>query len=137
MNAAHQVYRQTQVTTAAPGELIVMLYRGAVRFTAAGAEALERGDFELAHSRLIKAQDVVVELAGSLNVERAGPVGPSLMAVYTYLHRELIQANVKKDPRPAREVEKLLRELLGAWEEAVQQASASAQGRATRSLQAA
>lgn len=120
---AYQVYRQTQAQTAAPGELVVMLYRGAVRFAAAGAEGIEQRDIQAAHNNLVRAQAVIAELAETLDLERGGEIARNLLSVYEYLNRRLVEANLHKQAAPAREVEAHLRELLSAWEQAIRQAS--------------
>jgi flagellar protein FliS len=115
---AYQAYRQTQAQTAEPGELIVMLYRGAVRFVAAGIEAIESHDIPGAHNNLVRAQAIIEELAETLDTKRGGQLASNLLSIYAFLNRQLVQANLRKDPQPAREVERLLRELLPAWEQA-------------------
>ena len=126
---AYQVYRQTQAQTAAPGELVVMLYRGAVRFVAAGAEGIEQRDIQGAHNNLVRAQAVIAELAETLDLERGGEIERNLLCVYEYLNRRLVEANLRKEATPAREVEAYLRELLAAWEQAIRQASQPAAAR--------
>jgi flagellar protein FliS len=121
MNAVN-VYRQMQAHTAPPGELVVMLYRGAARFAATAATALEARDVELAHNSLIRAQAIISELAGALDLEQGYEVTRHLVLLYDYLSRRLIEANVRKDAAIAREVERLLRDLLSAWEVAARQA---------------
>jgi flagellar protein FliS len=125
----YQAYRQTQTQTAAPGELVVMLYRGGARFAAAAAEAIDARDLETAHKNLIRAQAIVSELMETLNVERGGEIALNLLTIYEYMNRRLVDANLRKDAQPVREVEKLMRELLPAWEEAARQAAAMAGGR--------
>jgi flagellar protein FliS len=122
---AHQMYRQTQANTATPGELIVMLYRGAARFLASAIEAIEAKDVQRAHTNLVKAQAIVTELLQSLDADRGGDVAVKLASIYEYMHTRLVEANLRKDAEPAREVQMLLRELLPAWEEAVRQTSAT------------
>jgi flagellar secretion chaperone FliS len=123
---AYQVYRQTQAQTAVPGELVVMLYRGAARFLNSSIEALEARQFESAHTNLVKTQAIVTELQESLDLERGGDVARNLTRIYEYLNHRLVEANVRKDPQPAREVDRLLRELLPAWEQVAREASANA-----------
>lgn len=118
---AYNVYRQTQAQTAAPGELVVMLYRGALRFVTGAIEAIEGRDIQAAHNNLIRVQAIVVELRSTLDVERGGDLARNLGQIYDYLHSRLVEANLRKDAEPAREVARLLRELLPAWEEAVHQ----------------
>jgi flagellar secretion chaperone FliS len=120
---AYQVYRQTQTHTAAPGELVLMLYRGAIRFLSSAIEAIDAQNTAEAHTKLIKTQDIIADLLGSLDHERGGDVARNLSALYDYMLRRLVEANVRKDTKPAREVQALLRELLPAWEAAVKQTS--------------
>jgi flagellar secretion chaperone FliS len=123
---ADQAYRQTQAQTAAPGELVVMLYQGAIRFVGAGIEAIGNKDVPTAHNSLIKAQAIISELAESLDVERGGDVARNLASIYEYLNRRLVEANLAKNVEPAREVQALLRELLPAWQAAARQGAAAA-----------
>src|SRR4051794_32490327 len=103
---AYQTYRQTQAQTAAPGELVVMLYRGAIRFVATAVEAIDKRDVEAAHTNLLKAQAIVAELLGTLDPERGGEIARNLASIYEYLNRRLMEANLRKDVVPAREVER-------------------------------
>ena len=123
---AYNTYRQTQAQTAAPGELIVMLYRGAARFVSAAIEAIEANDVEASHNQLVRAQAIITELLESLNVEQGGEVGRNLFRLYEFMNQRLVDANLRKEAAPARDVERLLRELLPAWEEAVRLAGAGA-----------
>ena len=113
----YQQYRATKVETAGSVDLVVMLYQGAVRFIRLGIDAIERKDANAAHTNLVRAQDIVVELLGSLNHEAGGPIAGQLASVYDYCFRRLVTANVKKDPAPAREVIGILRDLGTAWQE--------------------
>jgi flagellar protein FliS len=133
---AYQVYRQTQTQTAAPGELVLMLYRGAGRFVASAIESIDSRDIEGAHTGLIKAQAIIGELQQTLDVERGGDLARNLWGIYDYMNQRLIEANLRKDAEPAREVLKLLRELLSAWEVAVRQTASPTAG-ASRSMVAA
>lgn len=115
----YQAYRQTQAQTSAPGELVVLLYRGAVRHVAAARQALRGQMAEPAHTHLVQAQAILAELMGSLDLERGGAVAEQLLQVYTYLEQRLVEANVRKAEEPAAEVEGHLRALLQAWEQIV------------------
>ena len=121
----YQAYRQTQAQTAAPGELVVMLYRGAVRFVSSAIEAIEARDIARAHTNLVRAQAIIAELSATLDLARGGEIARNLQAIYLYLNQRLIDANLRKDASSAREVERLLRELLPAWEQAARQPAAA------------
>lgn len=125
----YQQYRATKVQTAGSVDLVVMLYQGAVKFIRLGIEAMERDDSKVAHDSLVRAQDIVVELLSSLNREEGGQIASQLSGVYDYCFRRLVLANVKKDPDPAREVLRIMRELGTAWQQiALQQRQAHAAG---------
>src|SRR5215216_2177040 len=102
---AYQVYRQTQAQTADRGELVVMLYRGAVRFVTSAIQAIETSDVRKAHNNLLRAQAIVCELVETVDLERGGEIAVRLLAIYEYLNRRLVEANLRKDAEPAREVE--------------------------------
>ena len=121
----YQAYRQTQAQTAAPGELVVMLYRGAVRFVSSAIEAIDSRDIPAAHTNLVRTQAIITELSETLDMERGGEMATNLQAIYEYLNRRLIDANLRKDASIAREVQGLLRELLPAWEQAARLAAGS------------
>lgn len=113
----YQQYRATKVETAGSVDLVVMLYQGAVRFIRQGIDAMERNDTNAAHASLVRAQDIIVELLGSLNHEQGGQIATQLASVYDYCFRRLVTANIKKDPGPAREVAGILRDLGTAWQQ--------------------
>jgi flagellar protein FliS len=94
-----------------------MLYQGAVRFVRLGIDALDRSDLNTAHTNLVRAQDILVELIGSLNRDAGGQIAVQLASIYDYCFRQLVTANIKKDPMPAREVIGILRDLGTAWQE--------------------
>jgi len=132
----YQQYRATKVETAGSVDLVVMLYQGAVRFVRLGVEALDRNDTNAAHTNLVRAQDIVVELLGSLNRDAGGQIAVQLASIYDYCFRQLVTANIKKDPAPAREVIGILRDLGTAWQEIAAQQRQAQSANAPRPLPA-
>jgi flagellar protein FliS len=126
----YQQYRTTSVETSRPVDLVVMLYKGIIRFTQRGIQAVERQDVTEAHNSFVRAQDIVAELANGLNMEDGGAIASRLGAIYEYLTRLLIEANCHKSIAPASEALKLVSELLNAWQ-------AIAEGRVDEALAAA
>jgi flagellar secretion chaperone FliS len=125
----YQQYKATKVQTAGSVDLVVMLYQGAVKFIRLGIEAMERDDAQEAHTNLVRAQDIVVELLTSLNREAGGQIAAQLAGVYDYCFRRLVLANLRKDVAPAREVLGIVRDLGMAWQQiALQERQAHASG---------
>lgn len=115
---AYQAYRQTQVSTASQGELLLMLFDGAIRFARQGQDHMGKGEIEEASFKLIRAQDIVNELILSLNLE-VGDIAHSLQQLYTYIYDLLVQANVKKESEKVDEAVRMLTELRDTWEQVV------------------
>ncbi len=123
--AQYGAYRQTQLQTASPTELVVMLYRGALRFTRAGIDGVNRRDIGAAHTGFVRAQEIITELSATLDVERGGKLAQQLRTIYTYVGELLIRANVTKSSEPAEHALQLLEELLSAWQQVQEAAAAS------------
>ena len=124
MYDAVSLYRTAQVVTGNPVERVVLLYEGAVRFAVRHVDALERGDFDAAHTASIRCQEIVAELQEVLDLS-AGPIAHQLDAVYGFILDRLVAGNLSRTPRPTVEVLDLLRELLAAWQEVSRRARMS------------
>lgn len=116
----YQVYRQNAVMTAKPGELTAMLYDGLVRFLYQARQAIDMKKMEEANQALLRAQDIVHYLAGTLDSNYE--ISASLAALYDYMARRLIEANMKKDSAAVDEVLDLVKDLSAAWREAMKKA---------------
>jgi flagellar protein FliS len=110
-------YLGDSVATASPQQLLVMLYDRLALDLERAAHALASGDRQEANLQLQHAQDIVVELQSSLQVE-AWEGGPRLASLYTWLLTELIAANVKGDQRRVGDCRKIVEPLRDAWREA-------------------
>ena len=61
-------YKQNSVMTATPEELTLMLYEGAIKFMNIAKYAIENKEMERVHVSLIRAQDIILELNYSLDM---------------------------------------------------------------------
>ncbi len=114
----YQAYQQNSVNTATPGELTLMLYNGAIKFMKLAKKGMEEKDIELKNTNLIKAQKIVKELMVTLDTSH--DVGKSMMTMYDYMNRRLIDANLKNDPAIVDEVEAHMMEFRDAWKQVIQ-----------------
>jgi flagellar protein FliS len=110
-------YKQTQITTANQGKLIVMLYDGAIKFLNIALDNLNPKTYDIVNTNIIKAQDIVTELLLSLNMDEGGEISQNLFNLYMYFKRQLLDANIKKDGEILEQVIKLLKELRDAWDQ--------------------
>ena len=110
-------YLQDSISTASPGKLLVMLYDRLVMDLLQGEEALRGGDREQANDRITHAQEIILELRATLDVDAwAGAAG--LAALYGFVLTELIQANVRRDADKVATCRALVEPLRDAWREA-------------------
>jgi flagellar protein FliS len=116
-NNPYAQYRETEISTANQGKLIVMLYDGAIRFLNLALEALPNKKYDVVNNNILKAQDIVTELMLSLNMEAGGQVSQNLFSLYVYMKKKLIESNIKKESDGIDEVLKYLKELRAAWDQ--------------------
>jgi flagellar protein FliS len=117
-----QAYRATAVLTASPGQLVLMLFDGALKSLAIAQDAFghppsDRTRIETINRHLLKAQSILAELQGGLDMEVGGEFAQTMHRLYDYHMRRLFEANVRKQVAPVIEVERLLREVRDAWAE--------------------
>lgn len=115
-HASAAAYTQSSLTTASPQKLIVLLYERLVLDLDRAEHALRSGDHAGRH--LVHAQDIIMELLSSLDLTVwDGAAG--LQSLYTYLHGELVRANVTRDIDRVVACRDLIVPLRDAWREAL------------------
>ncbi len=117
---AARAYKRLQIESASPGQLVVLLYDGAIEYlnraeiaftiTIRGLEWIEKF-----HNNLISCQNILTELIVSLDMQKGGEVATNLFRLYEYMHYRLVDANIKKELDPLKEVRGLLSGLRDAF----------------------
>ena len=114
-------YRQVATKTATPGQLVLMLFDGALRFldkALVGFDLDDPLDSNLAiNNNILKAQEILRELNMSLNMEKGGEFATTMRRLYNYYDLQLSQSNLQKDPAGVELVIRLLSVIRGAWAE--------------------
>ncbi len=113
-------YQELNITTASPMELILMLYDECIRTLDKAERAFDLQEperIELISNSLLHAQDIITELAVSLDSEKGGEIAQNLHRLYDFMVNHLSQANVSKRVKPVQEVRKMMEELREAWVE--------------------
>ena len=116
-------YLTDAVATASPQRLLVMLYDRLALDLERAQAALSAGDRIAASAQLMHAQDIVLELHSTLNVED-WEGGPALSSLYNWVYGELVLANVKGDARRVADCRTVVEPLRDAWAEAAATLSA-------------
>lgn len=112
-------YYENSVETETPGNLVIKLYEGAIRFLYLAEDGFTpnaRGfiNHQEINTNLLKAQAIIHELRTTINYN-GGEIAKQLESLYAYMYQKLVDANRKKDLKLVIEVRGLLEELLEAW----------------------
>ena len=113
--AATDTYFRAQVESATPLQRVVMLYDGAIYFLEDAARQMQNRDYEAAPLLNIRAQNIIMELQGVLNMQEGGELSAHLHKLYSYFLRRLITANSKRDSGILLEVSERMKEMREAW----------------------
>jgi len=92
-----------------------MLYDGAMRFALQGRDAIEAQDVEKAYDALTRAQRIMLELINGLREEVDPPLVKQVSAVYMFIYRKLVEANINKNLAAVDDALKLLRYQRETW----------------------
>lgn len=112
------IYRQYRVQTASSGELVLMLYNTCLKQMREAISSIKKKDISGSNRCLLKAQDIVDELKGSLNLA-AGEIAQRLYALYDYVYYCLLMANLEKNVVWVEHAMKVMTQIRNGWEEAV------------------
>lgn len=111
-----QVNTQSGVAYASPHRLIQMLMEGALERIAVAKGCIQRQDIAAKGEQIGKAIDIIGGLRDGLNMDAGGEIAANLDALYDYLQRRLLEANLHSDLAILDEVADLLRPIKEAWD---------------------
>lgn len=113
--AYRSVMAHGAVEDADPHALVVTLFDAVSGRLAAARSCAERKETgrmaQLLHSSVV----LIAELRGSLNLKDGGPLAQNLSALYDYMIRRLMLANLQANTSYMAEVAGLLAEIRSAW----------------------
>lgn len=112
-------YQSTQVGTASPERLLLMLYDGAIRFSRLALEKMQCGDIAGKGMYIGKALAIVSEFQCTLNHDVGGEIARNLERLYVYIIGEFTKANINNDIKPLENAISILTTLRDTWTEAV------------------
>lgn len=115
---AYNTYKTNSINYASKEQLLLMLVDGAAKFAKIGRQAILDKNIKKAHENIVKTENIFYELMASLDVSKAGNWGQSLMSVYDFIVRRLIDANMKKDADIMDEIIPLIENIRDTWNEA-------------------
>lgn len=114
-------YKQAQISTASPTQVLILLYEGAIQNVKKAATAIQAGNIPEKGKYIGKAHDIINELNISLNHEIGGQIAKDLERLYNFMVTQLLKANIENDASALDSVRKNLEVLLDGWKGAVAQ----------------
>jgi flagellar protein FliS len=112
-------YRQIATQTAPPGQLVLMLFDGAIRSmdrALLGFNCTDIGERNTTiHNNIQRAMDIIRELNGSLDLESGGQLAETLQHLYLFFENRLIESNLKKSRKGIDEIMPMIKQLRDAW----------------------
>lgn len=117
LNAYGQNSLDAAVSAASPHKLVVLLYEGAIKAISLAKIHMENGATAERGAAISKAIAIIEEgLRLSLDKEKGGELAENLDALYDYMARQLLEANIHNKLEPLDVVLKLLVDIKEAWE---------------------
>ncbi len=109
---------ETQVMSASPERLIMLLLEGAQQAIAKARLHLRHGNVAERGTAISKAIDIVDSgLKASVNPEQGGEVADSLIQSYELIIRHLMLANMRADDSHLETADNMLGNIAQAWQE--------------------
>ena len=108
-------YEENRILSASPIELVRILYAAAARAVRDARKHLRDGDIAARSKEITRAQEILLELATSVDPSKAPEFGERLLALYDYMQARLVAANTQQKDAPLAEVASLLDTLQEAW----------------------
>jgi flagellar protein FliS len=95
--AARDEYLATEVMTAAPQKLQLLLVEGAIRFARQAESHWRSHENEAAFGALGRCQEIVTQLIGGLAQNLESPLVRQISSVYAFVYRTIVSAGFHRD----------------------------------------
>lgn len=115
MNQYKQVGIQASVENADPHTLVQMLFDGAIERLNMAKMHMNQGNVALKGENISRAISIVDGLRTSLDMEKGGEMAENLEALYDYMQRQLLKANIENSEEKIHEVLSLIGEIRAGW----------------------
>ncbi|WP_186646953.1 flagellar export chaperone FliS [Fluviispira vulneris] len=116
---AFKAYQATNVTTAKPEKVLLMLYEGCIKFVRLAKTKMVEKKIAEKGKNISKALAIISELINTLDHEVGGQLSADLESLYIFMMDKLIEANMYNKVEDLEVVEKLLMTLFEAWTDVV------------------
>ena len=115
MNQYKKVGTNVAVDVADPHHLIQMLMDGALERINSAKYHMVQNNIAKKGEDISKAISIIDGLVTSLDMEKGGEIADNLMALYDYMQRKLLEANLSDKMDNLDEVSALMNEIRSGW----------------------
>jgi flagellar protein FliS len=120
-----RAYQEQAILTATPGQLVVLLYDGIVRFLRQADAAMGEQAIAHSHDRLNRAEAIIDELQATLDMSQ-GSISENLEGIYVFWKRCIWEIRIERDREKLERVIAMVGSLREAWAQIAQSAEAPA-----------
>ena len=115
--SAREDYLTTEVMTATPQKLQLMLIQGALRMAEQARQCWRQDDDAGAFDALQKCQQVIIEMLSGLRVEVDPDLVKKVAGVYLFIFRTIVSAQIEHDEKQLAEVVSILEIERETWQQ--------------------
>jgi flagellar secretion chaperone FliS len=113
--SAHEAYLETQVMTATPQRLRLMLIEGALRRTKSAQEAWRAGNEQEGLEAVSRCRNIVSELISGIQPDQTA-LAKQVLGLYGFIFSTLIEAQLSRDALRLNDVLRVLEEERQTWQ---------------------
>lgn len=113
-------YLETQVLTASPQRLRLMLLDGSIRFADQTAQFWQEEKLDQGLESLIRCRDIIAELIAGIRPD-ASPLAQKVLGLYVFLFKALTEAQLSRDRQKLAHVRRVLEAERDTWQQVCRQ----------------
>ena len=113
-------YQTSNITTATPEKLMILLFDGAIQFLMKAKKAIEESNYKERSENIDGARKIIRELMRTIDLENGNDVSKQLFKLYNRMAMNLIKANVQRNVEKVDEVIEDLTNIRWGFQKAIE-----------------
>jgi len=119
MKRTIDAYRHSQMFTSTPGDLLIALYDGMLRFCHEAKVAIENKNPAAKGQAIGRAYDILTELSATLDPKHDPKLCAELTSIYNYWFEKLQEGSMFMRKEPVEEVIRHVGDMRTTWQQAI------------------
>ncbi len=113
-------YQTSNITTATPEKLMILLFDGAIQFLKKAKTAIAENDYKARSENIDGARKIIREFMRTIDLENGNDVSKQLFKLYNRMAMNLIKANVQRNSEKIDEVIEDLSNIRWGFQKAIE-----------------